>query len=50
MTSNQPVIKQALGKEWEKLAPIVKQHYDITPGNTSSMTIRGVMDEVIAVP
>lgn len=50
MTSNQPVIKQALGKEWEKLAPIVKQHYDITPGNTSSMTIRGVMDEVYHSP
>ncbi len=42
----EPVIKQALGESWEELAEIVKQHYDITPGESSKMTIRGVMDEV----
>jgi len=42
----QPVIKKALGENWEKLAEIVKQHYDITPGKPSNMLIKGVMDEV----
>jgi len=42
----QPVIKKALGENWEKLADTVKQHYDITPGKPSNMLIKGVMDEV----
>lgn len=42
----EPVIKQALGESWEELAEIVKQHYDITPGEASKMTIRGVIDQV----
>ncbi|MCF6257608.1 MAG: DUF4166 domain-containing protein [Gammaproteobacteria bacterium] len=42
----QPVIKKALGENWEKLADIIKQHYDITPGKPSNMLIKGVMDEV----
>lgn len=46
----QPVIKQALGDDWNKLAGIVKQHYDITPGKPSNMIIKGVMDEVYHSP
>lgn len=42
----QPVIKKALDENWEKLADIIKQHYDITPGKPSNMLIKGVMDEV----
>ncbi len=42
----QPVIKQALGKKWNELDDIVKQHYEISPGTSSEMTIKGVMDEV----
>lgn len=42
----QPVIKKALGDDWDDLADLVKQHYDITPGESSGMIIRGVMDEV----
>lgn len=42
----EPVIKQALGESWEGLAETVKQHYDITPGESSKMTIIGTMDEV----
>ncbi|NOX93452.1 MAG: DUF4166 domain-containing protein [Gammaproteobacteria bacterium] len=42
----QPVIKKALGNNWDELANIVKQHYDITPGEPSNMIIKGVMDEV----
>ncbi len=48
MTTNrlQPVIKRALGEQWDELDAIVKQHYDITPGNDSAMVIRGIMSEV----
>jgi len=47
MSNNiQPVIKQALGDNWTQLADIVKQHYEITPGASSELTIEGVMDEV----
>ncbi len=42
----QPVIKKALGDNWEKLANVIKRHYDITPGKSSNMLINGVMDEV----
>jgi len=44
--NQQPVIKKALGDNWEKLADVIKQHYDITPGKPSNMIIKGVMDEV----
>ncbi|MFC1748302.1 DUF4166 domain-containing protein [Pseudomonadota bacterium] len=49
-TLSNPVIKQALGKHWDALAPIVKRHYDITPGEASKMIIRGTMDEVYHSP
>lgn len=44
--ANQPVIKKALGENWYHLAEIVRQHYDITPGEKSRMIIKGEMDEV----
>lgn len=46
----QPVIQKALGNNWDDLAETVKQHYDITPGEASNMTIKGVMDEVYHSP
>jgi len=46
----QPVIKVALMDQWNDLADIVKQHYDITPGTPSNMVIKGVMDEVYHSP
>lgn len=47
MSANkQPVIKRALGEHWDELDDIVKQHYEITPGESSEMLIKGVMDEV----
>jgi len=42
----QPVIKKALGDNWNDLAEIIKRHYDITPGTSSNMIVRGVMDEL----
>ena len=41
-----PVIKAALGVQWEQLGDVVKRHYDMTPGETTEMQIEGVMDEV----
>lgn len=41
-----PVIAQALGEEWEKLHPLVKSHYDITPGTESRVVLEGEMHEV----
>ncbi len=43
---NQAVIKRALGESWEKLDDIVKRHYEMTPGESSGIVVRGVMDEV----
>ncbi len=45
-SNRQAVIKQALGEQWNELHPIVKRHYDITPGDDSQMIIRGIMSEV----
>ena len=42
----QPVIKQALGSNWNALSKIVKQHYDITPGEEATLFLRGEMSEV----
>jgi hypothetical protein len=42
----QPVIKQALGGHWNQLSHIIKQHYNICPGENTSLTLRGEMSEV----
>ena len=41
-----PVIKEALGDQWEALSDVVKRHYDMTPGEQIEMKIEGVMDEI----
>lgn len=48
MQTDNPVsiMKKALGEEWELLDDIVKQHYEMAPGTSSSMTIHGSMDKV----
>lgn len=46
----QPVIKKSLGEDWDKLPDIVKLHYDIIPGESSNIIIKGVMDEVYHSP
>jgi hypothetical protein len=42
----EPVIKKALGKKWDRLDDIVKQHYDICPGENTTLNLRGEMSEV----
>lgn len=46
----EPVIKKALGDHWDELPDIIKQHYDISPGESAQLTIKGVMDEVYHSP
>lgn len=41
-----PVIWQAVSDRWDELASIVQRHYDIAPGRSSKIQIRGTMDEV----
>ena len=45
-----PVIRKALGEDWNALGEIVRRHYDITPGTASNMTIDGLMSEVYHSP
>ncbi|WP_260295678.1 DUF4166 domain-containing protein [Sedimenticola hydrogenitrophicus] len=45
-TTSIPVIRRALGAQWENLHEIVQRHYAITPGESSRMVIRGNMSEV----
>jgi len=44
--NNEPVIKQALGDQWDQLSTIIQQHYDISPGIPGSVVMAGVMEEV----
>ena len=48
MQQEQPlsIMQQALGKEWDRLDPIVKRHYAMAPGTTSDMAIHGTMERV----
>jgi len=41
-----PVIRKALGKQWQDLGDVVRRHYDISPGSASNMLIEGTMSEV----
>ncbi len=41
-----PVIRQALGDDWEKLHPAVRRHYDISTDGTSRLQLNGTMYEV----
>lgn len=42
----QPVIRQALGTDWDKLHPAVRRHYDISAEGVSELKLNGTMDEV----
>ncbi|GAB6042970.1 DUF4166 domain-containing protein [Endothiovibrio diazotrophicus] len=40
------VIQRALGAGWERLAPVVRRHYDLRVDGERAASIRGVMAEV----
>lgn len=41
-----PVIKKALGSQWDTLHPVVRQHYDLTPGTEQAVIMKGIMREI----
>lgn len=41
-----PLFQQALGEDWERLHPVVRKHYDLTPGQDQEITLQGIMHEV----
>lgn len=49
-TEQGPVIRRALGEEWERLHAAVRRHYDLTPGTEQSCTLVGNMEEISHSP
>jgi hypothetical protein len=41
-----PVIKQALGSAWDELAPVIRRHYDISPGSDERVLMTGTMTRI----
>ncbi len=42
----QPVIREALGTDWENLHPAVRRHYNISADGTARLKLNGTMVEV----
>ncbi len=38
-----PIFKQALGKDWQKVAPMIQKHYGLHPRSTEEVELKGVM-------
>lgn len=43
-TVPEPIIQRALGDGWERLAQVVRRHYDVKPGIDESVVMDGVMN------
>lgn len=47
MSSKQePIIKQALGKDWDKLPEILQRNFDLRPGSDDEVRLKGVMQRI----
>lgn len=46
MSTTEPVFKQALGAEWDSLAPVIRAHYSLPPFTDQSLRVQGRMDSV----
>lgn len=46
MASTEPVLKQALGAQWDSLAPVIRAHYGLTPFTDEQVQLKGTMDRV----
>jgi hypothetical protein len=42
----EPVLKQALGPQWDSLAPVIRAHYGLTPFIEEQVQLKGMMDRV----
>lgn len=45
-TEQGPVMRRALGEEWDRLHAVVRRHYDLTPGTEQSCILVGNMEEI----
>ena len=45
-SSNEPVLKQALGSQWSSLAHVIQAHYGLTPFTDKQIRLSGMMDRV----
>lgn len=43
---NEPIIKQALGSDWDRLDPVVRRHYDLAPGTDQQVAMSGTMHDI----
>lgn len=42
----EPVIKAALGKDWDLVPPILQKNFNLTPGEDCEVRLKGVMYEI----
>lgn len=48
---NMPLFRQALGEDaWNRLAPVVRRHYDISSSTAETKILHGAMEEVYHAP
>ena len=46
MLPNEPIIKLALGSDWDRLDPVLRRHYDLTPGQDQQVVMSGTMHDI----
>ncbi|MCP4700382.1 MAG: DUF4166 domain-containing protein [Gammaproteobacteria bacterium] len=46
MNTNEPLLKQVLGAEWDSLAPVIKKHYSLKPFAADTIHMKGVMEHI----
>jgi hypothetical protein len=50
-THTHPLFRQALGDDaWNRLAPVVRRHYDMAPHESGTQILTGIMEEVFHAP
>jgi hypothetical protein len=50
-TLTPPLFRRVLGEDaWNRLAPVVRRHYDIPPSAGAPQILRGVMEEIYHAP
>ncbi|NOQ35732.1 MAG: DUF4166 domain-containing protein [Methylococcaceae bacterium] len=42
--NKEPLLKQVLGTDWDKLSPVLRQHYDVPNAKTNRCVLTGTME------
>jgi len=45
-SAQEPIVKAALGKDWDLLPDILRRNFDLRPGTNSEVRLTGVMYEI----